>query len=95
MKTHVILNAGAGDYYGNPVLYLKSDRDRYIVITKTLHGNITYRAYNACVGFYRTLKHATIHIARAELGQLPHTRWKWNHIYQRLNRIVITLRQYV
>ena len=77
MKTHVLLNAGAGDFYGRPVLYLKDDMAQFISIAKNLHKVVIYYAYcRGNIGFYRTLEGATRHIARAELGQLPHTRWK-------------------
>lgn len=60
MKTHVILNAGAGDYYGNPVLYSITNRKRLINIRKDLHGCILYYAYKpSFAGSFVTLKGAT------------------------------------
>ena len=81
MKAYTLLNAGVNDFHKRAVLYLKSDRDRYIAIRQNLHGNNIYYAYYSCASSYRTLKHAIMHIAREELGQLPHTRWKWEHMF--------------
>lgn len=59
MKTFTLLNAGVGDYYGNPVLYSNTNRNRYIVIRKDLHGCILYYAYKpSFAGSFVTLKGA-------------------------------------
>lgn len=59
MKTHVLLNAGVGDFYGNPVLYSNTNRNRFITIRRDMYGRIRYYANNASFKF-STLKRATI-----------------------------------
>ena len=60
MKTHVLLNAGAGDYYGTPVLYSNTNSKKLINIRKNLHGYILYYAYKPYfAGSFVTLVGAT------------------------------------
>ena len=60
MRTHVLLDAGVGDYYGNPVLYSNTNRNRYIVIRKDMYGSILYYTYKSSfAGSFITLKGAT------------------------------------
>jgi hypothetical protein len=78
LKTHVILNAGAGDYYGNPVLYSNTDRDRLITIRKDLYGSIIYYTYKpSFAGSFLTLKGATRQILIGDKKAMYYERyWK-------------------
>ena len=80
MKSHILLNAGAGDYWGNPVLYPSFDKSRskYITIRKTRNGSLLYYAYNiGFTGSFVTLKGATRQILIGEKETTYYQRyWK-------------------